>query len=236
MKKVKEFITKHYVVLIPICLIVILLLTYAIYSIQKLYNSYSETYQEEGYTHFAGTKITDKFSVKVNRKQEIIDLTTTKDMDLTNMIYIDNKVIFPKEMTALFIYDNYKQVRVPIYTSVEYDEANTAYKLKTIDYEQEVSNFILFDGYDLYFFPEASILDIDGERINLSPMSYAIVNNNNSLEYYDKETDKYTIKNITNEKIYVSNNAYKISLNEDKAIRFDKFVMLNKPNDLPNIK
>ena len=152
------------------------------------------------------------------------------------MIYIDNKVIFPKEMTALFIYDNYKQVRVPIYTSVEYDEANTAYKLKTIDYEQEVSNFILFDGYDLYFFPEASILDIDGERINLSPMSYVIVNNNNSLEYYDKETDKYTIKNITNEKIYVSNNAYKISLNEDKAIRFDKFVMLNKPNDLPNIK
>ena len=109
-------------------------------------------------------------------------------------------------------------------------------EIKTIDYEQEVSNFILFDGYDLYFFPEASILDIDGERINLSPMSYVIVNNNNSLEYYDKETDKYTIKNITNEKIYVSNNAYKISLNEDKAIRFDKFVMLNKPNDLPNIK
>ena len=236
MKKIKEFVIKHYVILIPICLIIVLLLTYAIYNIQKLYNNYSETKTEEGYTHFAGTKINDTYDVKINRKKEIIDITPSKNMDLTNVVYIENKAIFPKEMTALFVYENYKQVRLPIYSSIEYDESNTAYKLKTTDYDKEVANLVLYDGYDLYFFPESSILDIEGKKINLSPMSYVIVNNNNSLEYYDKETDKYYITNITNEKVYVSNNAYRISLNEDKALRFDKFVMLNKPIDLQNIK
>ena len=236
MKKIKDFISKHYVILIPICLIIVLLLTYAIYNIQKIYNNYSETYEKEGYTYFAGTKINDKFNIKVNRNKEIIDLKSTKNMDLTDIIYIDNQVIFPKEMTVLFVYDNYKQEKVSIYSDIVYDEANSSYILKTLDYEKEVSNFILFDGYDLYFFPESSILNIDGKTINLSPMSYVKVNNNNSLEYYDKESDKYVIQNITNEKIIVSNNSYKINLNEDKAIRFNNFILLNKPSDLNNIK
>ena len=127
------------------------------------------------------------------------------------------------------------QVKVLKYASLEYDVYNSTYKLKTKDYENEVSNFVLYDGNDLYFFAEDSILDIDGEKINLSPMSYVIVNNNNSLEYYDKESDKYVIKEITNEKVYVTSNSYKINLNEDKAIRFDSFVLLNKPAYLNNI-
>lgn len=237
MKKIKEFVLKNYVILIPICLIIVLLLTYAIYHFQKLYDNYSKEYKEESYTFFAGTKVSDDFTFKVNRKDEIIDISTDKKMDLNNIIYSakSNKVIFPMEMSALFVYDNYKQVKVLKYASLEYDVDNSTYRLKTKDYDDEVSNFVLYDGNDLYFFAEDSILDIDGEKINLSAMSYVILNNNNSLEYYDKESDKYVIKDITNEKVYVTSNSYKINLNEDKAIRFDSFVLLNKPEYLNNI-
>lgn len=238
MKKIKDFVMKHYVVLIPICLIIVLILTYAIYSIQKLYDNYSKTIEEDGYTFFAGTKVDDKFKIKVNRKDEIIDITASKKMDINNIVYSSksNKVIFPKEMTILFVYDNYNQYKVPMFSSLTYDSANTSYKLKTNDYDKEVSNFVLYDGTDLYFFAESSILDINGKKINLSPMSYVIMNNNNSVEYYDKESDKNEVIEINNNKVYVSNNAYKIDLGQDKAIRYDKFVLLNKPSFLDNIK
>lgn len=235
--KIKEFILKHYVIFIPICLIIVLLLTYAIFTIKKIYDNYSMEYKEEGYTYFAGIKVNDDFTIKTNRDNEIIDVSTDKEVDLNKLIYSNksNKVIFMKDMNIIFIYDNYKQLRISKYSTLEYDSNNYSYKLKAKAYENEVDDFILYDGEDLYFFAMPSTLKIDNEEIELSAMSYVIVNNNNSLQYYDKESDKFVIRDITNEKISVSNNIYNINLNEDKAVRLNSFVLLNKPKDLSYI-
>lgn len=235
--KIKEFILKHYVIFIPICLIIVLLLTYAIFTIKKIYDNYSEEYKEAGYTYFAGIKVADDFTFKVNRDKEIIGVSSNKNVDLDSVIYSDksNKVVFMKDMNMLFIYENYKQVRTPKYTTLEYDSNNSSYNLKTKDYENKVNDFVLYDGEDLYFFAKPSTLSINEEKIELGAMSYVIVNNNNSLQYYDKESDKYELRDITNEKITVSNNNYNINLNEDKAIRLGSFVLLNKPKDLDYI-
>lgn len=232
--KIKEFILKHYVIFIPICLIIVLLLTYAIFTIKKIYDNYSIETKEEGYVYFAGIKITDDFTIKTNRYNEIIDVKTVKQVDLDRLIYSNksNKVIFMKDMNILFIYDNYKQFRTSKYSTLDYDSKNNSYKLKAKGYEKEVNDFILYDGEDLYFLAMPSTLKIDNEEIELSAMSYVIVNNRNSLQYYDKKSDKIVIRDITNEKISVYNDTYNINLNEDTAIRLSSFVLLSKPKDL----
>ena len=236
--KVIDFIKKHYSIFIPIILIVVLILAYAIFHIQKLYNNYSKTEVEELYTHFAGQKIEDKFNVKTNRNNEIIDVKASKKMKVYTMIYNKdkNKVIFPNVMSAILVSDNYKQVKINKYAYIKYDKANTKYTLKTTDYDKEISNFFLYDGNDLYFIPTNSVLTINKEKINLGSMSYVICNNNNSLEYYDSEIDKYVIRDIKNDKISIKSNNFNINLNEDKIERPGNFILLTNPSYLNNIK
>lgn len=236
--KIKEIIQKHYAILIPIILIIVLLLAYAIFNIQKYYTNYSKTETNELYTFFAGQKIKDKFSIKTNRRNEVIELSQNKDIEAYTPIYNKerNKVIFPNDMTIVLVNENYKQKKVNKYTTISYDNTNTKYTLKTTSYEKELDNFILYDGTDLYFLPEESILYIDNEKIELSPMSFVICNNNNSLEYYNNENDKYTIKEIKNEKINLKSNNYNINLNEDKIERTSNLILLTKPEYLDIIK
>lgn len=236
--KLLDYIKKHYAIFVPIILIVIFILTYAIYNIQKYYTSYSKTETQELYTFFAGAKVEDNFSVKMNRKKEIIELSPSKKLRLNTIVYSKdkNKAIFPNDMTILLVHDNYKQFKVNKYAIVSYDSKNSIYKLKTTDYDEELSSFVLFDGNDLYFFAEPTILNINDEKINLSPMSYVVVNNNNSIEYYDNEKDENIVKDITNEKVIVTSNSYSVNLNEDKVSKFNNFVLLVKPSNLNIIK
>lgn len=236
--KVREFIKNHYVIFVPIILIIVFILTYAVYNIQKIYNSYSQVEEEKLYTFFAGTKVYDKFSIKRNRKGEIIDIRTEKDINLNTVIYNDkkNKVIFPHDMTIIFISDGYKQFKVNKYASLTYDSSNTTNRLHTTDYNKEVNNFILYDGNDLYFFAESSILKIGKNTINLSPMSYVIVNTNNSLEYYDSELDKNVVMDIKNENVSVTSNSYNVDLSADKVKKFNDYLLLINPKYLTNIK
>ena len=215
-----------------------LILTYAIYTIQKLYNNYSKTETQELSTYFAGIKVEDKFNIKTNRKNEIIELQPTKKIKLNTIIYNKekNKVIFPNNMNLISAKDNYKQYKINKYASLSFDENNTNYLLKTTDYEKNIENFILYDGNDLYFMPETSTLIIDEEKIDLSPMSFVIFNNNNSIEYYDNEQDKYNVKDIKNEQAKIINNNYVINLNEDKIQRANGNILLTKPEYLDILK
>lgn len=229
--KTVDYLKKHYVIFIPVALIVVLILSYSIYTIQKLYNNYSKTETQELYTYFAGVKAEDKFNIKTNRKNEIIELTSEKNFKLNTIIYNKekNKAIFPNDMTLVSAKDNYMQYKVNKYASLSFDEANTSYLLKTTDYEKNIDSFFLYDGKDLYFMPESSVLAIDEEKITLSPMSFVIYNNNNSLEYYDNATDEYTVKDIKNEKAKITSNSFTINLSDDKIERANGVILLTKP-------
>ena len=241
MEKVKEFIKKHYVVFIPVSLIVIMILTFGIYQLHRLYTNYTYDTEANLYQYFAGNKVDFVANIKLNRRDEIVDVKARDIvLDLSNKpIYYDsndiNKVIFPVNMTIINPKNNYSQEMTIKNATITYDSANTKYTLKTTNYEKEVSDLILYDGKDLYFFLEATTLTIDGEEINLGPMSYVIVNPGNTIEYYNRETDEIIIKNITNEKVYVTSDIYRVNLSEDKVIKFDSFVLLMNPDYLNEI-
>ena len=240
-EKFKTFINKYYGVLIPISLIIILILVFAIYSIHKLYVNHTTDQNASFYQYFAGMKVEYDAVLKLNRQDNIVDMDIiNKKIDLTTVpIYFkDNevKVLFPKSMTVVRPLKNYKQEKIVNYSTITWDKENNKYLLKSNEYDKELEYSFLYDGVDLYFFLMENIITIGNEEITLSPMSYIRVNVGNGIEYYDRETDTYKILDMRNEQVVAKNDYYNIELNYDQCVYFDSFTLLMGPSYLNEIK
>ena len=139
-------------------------------------------------------------------------------------------------MNLVMVENNYAQYKVVNYATLTWDKANTSYILKTDDYDGNLSNSFFFDGVDLYFFINEVTIRINDENIELSPMSIVKVNPRNSLEYYDYQSDKYVIRDITNETIIAYNKGFSVNLTEDKINKYNDFVLLISPEYLNKLE
>ena len=240
-EKIKEFINKHYAILIPISLIIILFLAFAIYNIHRLYVNHTTDYTTSFYQYFAGRKVEYEGTLKINRKNNIVDLDTGKQkIELTSIpVYYQEdkiKVLFPESMTIIRPLSGYKQERTTDFATITWDEDNTEYLLKSNEYDAEITNSFLYDGVDLYFFLTETNIKIGNDEIILSPMSYIRVNVGNSLEYYDRESDTYKIMEITNEQVIATNKDFEVNLSSDKVTNYDDIILLMGPSYLNEIK
>lgn len=240
-EKIKEFINKHYVILIPICLIIILILAFAIYNIHRLYVNHTTDEKASFYQYFAGRKVEYEGTLKINRKNNIVDLDTGKQkIDLTSVpVYYKEdkvKVLLPQSMTIVRPLSGYKQEKTVIFSTITWDKDNTAYLLKSNEYDAEITNSFLYDGVDLYFFLTETNIKIGNDEITLSPMSYIRVNVGNSLEYYDHESDTYKMMEITTEQVIATNKDFEVNLSSDKVTNYDDIILLMGPSNLNEIK
>ncbi len=242
--KIKKFVNRYYPILIPISLIIVMILVFAIYNIHKLYTNYTTSEEDNFFQYFAGQKVSYKGTIKLNRDKEIVEFTVMdEDIELSSMpIYFksDNadiiKVMFPENMNLVMVEDNYAQYKVVNYATLTWDKANTSYTLKAMDYEGNLSNSFFFDGVDLYFFMNEVTLRIEDEDIDLGPMSIVKVNPRNSLEYYDYQSDEYVVRDITTETITAYNKGFFVNLTEDKVNKFNDFVLLIDPTYLNKLE
>ena len=240
-EKIKEFINKHYVILIPICLIIILILAFAIYNIHRLYVNHTTDEKASFYQYFAGRKVEYEGTLKINRKNNIVDLDTGKQkIDLTSVpVYYQEdkvKVLLPQSMTIVRPLSGYKQEKTVNFSTITWDKDNTAYLLKSNEYDAEITNSFLYDGVDLYFFLTETNIKIGNDEITLSPMSYIRVNVGNSLEYYDHESDTYKMMEITTEQVIATNKDFEVNLSSDKVTNYDDIILLMGPSNLNEIK
>lgn len=240
-EKIKEFINKHYVILIPICLIIILILAFAIYNIHRLYVNHTTDEKASFYQYFAGRKVEYEGTLKINRKNNIVDLNTGKQkIELTSVpVYYQEdkvKVLFPKSMTIFRPLSGYKQDKTVNFSTVTWDEKKKTYSLKSNEYDAEIANSFLYDGVDLYFFLTETNIKIGSDEITLSPMSYIRVNVGNSLEYYDYESDTYKMMEITTEQVIATNKDFEVNLSSDKVTNYDDIILLMGPSNLNEIK
>ena len=240
-EKIKEFINKHYVILIPICLIIILILAFAIYNIHRLYVNHTTDEKASFYQYFAGRKVEYEGTLKINRKNNIVDLDTGKQkIDLTSVpVYYQEdkvKVLLPQSMTIVRPLSGYKQEKTVNFSTITWDKDNTAYLLKSNEYDAEITNSFLYDGVDLYFFLTETNVKIGNDEITLSPMSYIRVNVGNSLEYYDHESDTYKMMEITTEQVIATNKDFEVNLSGDKVTNYDDIILLMGPSNLNEIK
>jgi len=241
--KIRKFINEHYVILIPISLIVILILTFGIYNIHRLYVNHTTDHNVFLYQYFAGKKVEFDGILKVNRDDDIVKVETPNQKITFSSVpvYFKNtddkvKVLFPKMMNIIRPLSNYTQNKTVNYSTIIWDEANTLYTLKSNDFNDEITNSILYDGVDLYFFTNETVISIDKKEVTLSPMSYIRVNVGNSLEYYDYANDKYEMIEITTEKVIAKNRDFEIDLSGDKTYNYDMLILLLDPSNLNEIK
>ena len=233
----KQFIKEKYNILIPVFLIIVILIAVFLYTREYKNNRYAKTEEVDVYQYFSGLKLEYKAKISRNKKNVILKYEPKDEVvNLSSIpIYIKSKdnVIFPKAMSIIF---PIKDEVYSISSLAEVYKKNNLYYLNQKNINTPQDHAFYYDGIDLYFFPEATTIEVGSQKIELSPMSYLNCSYQSLLEYYDKANDTYKKIDITDENVIVSNDYYKIDVTLDKVIYQNSFRILdNDFSSLPKI-
>lgn len=179
-----------------------IVLIYIIYRIFAAVVLSNETYDLSGeyyYQYFYGIKEEYSGNMEVLQDEDTIQLIL-KDND-NKVIYLDStpiyyenilgKVLFAPEMELVMPdVGNYKLSK---FTNIIQENRQMYMKKFNKDEKTALGNAFLFDGNNLYFFLEETVITVGGTDYTVSPLSYAIVNYRQSVEIYDYNTNEYTI-------------------------------------------
>lgn len=228
----KEFIKNKYNIIIPALLIIVLGIALFLYGREYKNNKLAYVNDIQVYQYFSGVKMEYKAKISRNRSNVILDFDNDEfDINLDSTpIYISdserNNVIFPKEMAAVYPISD-RQYRVNALAEI-YKE-NDLYYLNIRGFNEVLEHAFLYDGKNLYFFPESTVLTVGDRKIELSPMSYVSCSYLSLLEYYDREKDVYETIELSSDKVTVSNDYMTVDVASDKVIFKNSFSLL--PSD-----
>lgn len=238
MEKIVDFWKKNYRVLIPVMVVTVLLITvYFLYREYK-YDTYRNKQDNEVYQYFGGMKKEYTAILTYDLNNRIIDLKSKNEKiqyDATPIYFTSlDKVLFPKEMSIVFPLRDGSQYRLYKYTV--YERVNDIYMIKMNNQEFEYNYFFLYDGNNLYFFPDKVDLYINDKKIiELSENSYVQVVGGYTLIYYDKESDSSKVIELEKDEVTVKNDKMVVNLNNAVGTVQGKEILLFGPQKL-NVK
>ena len=128
------------------------------------------------------------------------------------------------------INDKGKNYRINYFSKLEIEVSNSD-EMAFIDYNNKklyIRDSFLYDGKDMYIFPYSVTVTVENRTYELSPMSYVIVNYKDSVEMYDKKTDKFYLIDEINDDVMVSTSDKKINLSTDMIVYEDDERLLIK--------
>ena len=229
MGKIIEFCKQKYKILIPIVVVFVLLIAVYFLYREYRYDTYRNKVEVPVYQYFGGVRNDYTAIISYNLKKDIVNIQAkekTINYDSTPIYYNEgDKVIFPSEMSVIFPLKDGTQYRLYKYTTYENIDNNDY--LTSGKNSGAYSNFFVFDGEGLYFFPDEVTLKISGENeIKLSANSYAHVVGGYTLAYYDKEKNESKVLEIEGKDVMASNNYFQLSLNNRYFMVYDKKVLL----------
>lgn len=235
MEKLINFCKEKYKILIPVMVVIVLLIT--IFFLYKEYNYENSKQKEEVnvYQYYGGIKTEYTAVVTYNLKDAIVGLDAKDkkiEYDSKPVYYMDSKkVLFPNEMTAVFPLKDSGQYRLYKYATY-YKEDELHYIKNNVDLDN-VSHFFLYDGKDMFFFPEEVVLNINGKEYKkLGEMSYVTVVGGLTLIYYDTTTETSEVIELDNDVVTVTNDIINLNINERNYLSFGKKILLFRPNNL----
>ena len=235
MKKVIKFFKEKYKILIPVMVSLVLIIT--IFFLYKGYQYDNARNKKEisVFQYYSGVKVDYTAIVTYNLKDAIVNLEA-KDKELTfkstPLYYEDmSNVIFPQEMSIVFPLLEGSQFKLYKY-STYYNEDTIHYIKNNTDlgiYEY----FFLYDGVDLFFFPEETILKINNkDYIELGSKSYCRLIGGETLIYYDTNTDKGEVIELNGKIVNVVGKYIDVNLNYRYFMSFSNKVLLADTNNL----
>ena len=225
MKKVLEYIKKHYmlftVIAVALLLVIASLITISIINGNR-HKIVTKTDKQMLYQYVGDHK--KSFSSTITYEDEKITKVEAKEYSLIDspLYYEDSsKVIVPYKSEIVFYYRDNLTYRMPKYSTLE--KNNDVNKLNIDGKYYNLDNFIIFDGKDTYLLPYQSTLILDGEKIGLSALSYVIANRATFM-YYDYENDTF----MTRENVKVAN----LHMNDIDIDLYGDVVVYNKKNNI----
>lgn len=235
MKKILNFCRKQYKLLIPIMVGVVLLVTvFFLYKEYKFDNMRNR--KEIPVFQFFGT-LKENYTaiVTYNLKNSIVDVTSKDrkiEFDSVPIYYEDgSKVIFPKEMNIAFPLREGSQFKIYKYSTF-YKEDDVNFIINNTDLIN-YDFFFLYDGSDLFFFPDEVTLNIDGiEYKTLGAMSYVRVVGGLTLIYFDTNSDSGEAIELDGKNVSVSSKYINVNISERYFMSFKNKVLLTTPNNL----
>ena len=214
--KFKKFISDNYKILIPIVLLLVIFLGFIIYYVVSKTFVYTKVVSGSYYQYFGNKKVSYDADITYDKKgviKEISPKDRNINYDSTPMYDSNgNIVIFPSDMSVVAPVMNCSEYLTKAKSYIKYE--NKRYSLITNKYNDYLGHYFLYDGKDLYFFIEDITLVMGDNKVELSPFSY-IVADNNSVTYYDKKSDK--IETVASDPgvTYVKNDYYKVYISSD---------------------
>lgn len=235
MKKIIDFCKEKYKVLIPVMVGIVLLI--AIFFLYREYK-YDNTRKKEEvrvFQYFGGIKNEYGAVVTYNLKNSIVNLSSKDkkiEYDSTPVYFVDNdKVLFPSEMTIVFPLKDGSQFKLYKY-AIYYKDDNLHYIKNNVD-TGNYNYFFLYDGKNVFFFPDDVTLKIDGKDYKqLGGKSYVSVIGGLTLIYYDTTTDSSEVIELNGRTVTVSNDNLDVNINEKYFVSFGKKVLLFTPDKL----
>lgn len=193
-------------------------------------NNYRKIKQESigFYYNFAGTKVEFNGRVTYDADKKIISIDSDNVTLTSSPLYYSNskeKVILPSLMEIIYPYKVSPMYKLGVYSYIYYVG-------KSIYTDSEKSkgrlyDCFLYDGKDLYFFIENTTVIVNGNKYNLSPLSYAKVGLN-SVELYDKDSDKIISITSINGTVNAYTDEYTINLTDDTFTYKNNYYILIK--------
>ena len=93
--------------------------------------------------------------------------------------------------------------------------------------------FFLYDGSDVFFFPDEVTLNIDNKEYKkLGAMSYVRVVGGLTLIYFDTESDSGEVIELDGKNVSVSSQHINVNVSERSFKSFSSKVLLTTPNNL----
>lgn len=234
MKNIVKFLKEKYKILIPIMVVIVLLVTMFFLYKEYIYDNRRDKEEVPVFQYFNSVRVDYTGIFTYNLKKALVDIEA-KDAKInfgSGPIYYKDlsKVVFPREMSVVFPLSSGSQYKLYKYgIFYKLDEVNF---IKSNTDEDNYSNFFLYDGDGLFFFPDEVSLKLnDKEYKKLGAMSYVNLVGT-SLIYYDPSNDKAEIIELNKEKVTLNNKYIDLNIKETSFYSFGEINLLFNPNNL----
>ena len=191
------------------------------------------------YQYFGGEKYEYEGSIELTRNNDITQIKFNDikiDLDSTPIYYsAEEKVLFPENMAIVYPTDNGAMYKINRFSTIKREDNSVFFEKE--NQTKKLVNAFLFDGNDLYFFLEPTVINVEGQEYEVSSLSYAKVTYNGNVEIYNKEKDEYTILEGNFKTVTAKTENYTMNLSVDSIQNGEsEQLLIRKITNLNNLE
>lgn len=235
--KKRENTNKLRIILFSIIgIIVVLIALFIVFSRFSNMNKFEYNAEYPMYQYFSGVKTSYTGKVTLINDGDITKVESNEGiMDINDApIYyqdVDNKVLITKNMQLFFPHLFNKNYKLKYFTNIFYDTEMSSSYFEDGKKNVFLEDAFLYDGNNMYLFLTDISVQVLGEKYDLSPLSYVVVNYQGEVEIYDKKTDKYHMIELCEKDVLANLGEYTINLSTDTVSNGDNSRLLMKSVD-----